>query len=154
MLSILKTMLALYRIAQLFGIVGHQADTKSYIQYSMNTYPIVTTSTLEIGAAQLRSVAEIAPKSPFLCVNRSPSVPYGFSACAKAIRDSMNTYPISDSPLKRSARRSFALLLRCSEIAPKSPFLCLNKSCIRSGFRACVEAIRYSVNFSLGKCTF
>ena len=51
MLSILKTMLALYRIAQLFGIVGHQADTKSYIQYSMNTYPIVTTSTLEIGAA-------------------------------------------------------------------------------------------------------
>ena len=29
-------------------------------------------STLEIGAAQLRSVTEIAPKSPFLCVNRSP----------------------------------------------------------------------------------
>ena len=79
-------MLALYRIAQLFGIVGHEADTKSYIRYSMNTYPIVTTSTLEIGAAQLRSVTEIAPKSPFLCVNRSPSVPYGFSAGAKALR--------------------------------------------------------------------
>ena len=79
-------MLALYRIAQLFGIVGHEADTKSYIRYSMNTYPIVTTSTLEIGAAQLRSVTEIAPKSPFLSVNRSPSVLYGFSAGAKALR--------------------------------------------------------------------
>ena len=62
MLSILKTMFALCRTAQLFGIVGHEADTKSYIQCSMNTYPIVTTSTLEIGAAHLRSVAEIAPK--------------------------------------------------------------------------------------------
>ena len=29
-------------------------------------------STLEIGAAQLRSVTEISPKSPFSCVNRSP----------------------------------------------------------------------------------
>ena len=37
-------MFAVYRIAQLFGkyIVGHEADTKSYIQYRMNTYPIVT----------------------------------------------------------------------------------------------------------------
>ena len=52
-------MFALCRIAQLFGIVGHKADTKSYIQYSMNTYPIVTTSTLEIGAAQLRSVTPL-----------------------------------------------------------------------------------------------
>ena len=29
-------------------------------------------STLENGAAYLRSVTEMAPKSPFLCVNRSP----------------------------------------------------------------------------------
>ena len=38
------------------------------------------------GAAQpqLRSVAEIASKSLFLCVNRSP-IRYGFRACAKAI---------------------------------------------------------------------
>ena len=68
MLSILKTMLALYRIAQLFGIVGHQADTKSYIQYSMNTYPIVTTSTLEIGAAQLRSVTPLLRNRPEITV--------------------------------------------------------------------------------------
>ena len=39
---------------------------------------------LEIGAAQLRSVTEIEPKSPFLCVNRS-SIRYGFRAGAKAI---------------------------------------------------------------------
>ena len=33
-------------------------------------------STLEIGSAQLRFVIEIAPKSPFLCENRSP-IRYG-----------------------------------------------------------------------------
>ena len=41
-------------------------------------------SPLKISAAQLRSVTEIAPKSPFLYVNRS-LVRYGFRACAKAI---------------------------------------------------------------------
>ena len=40
-------------------------------------------STFEFGAAQLPSAAEIAPKSPFLCVNR---IWYGFLAGAKAIR--------------------------------------------------------------------
>ena len=39
--------------------------------------------TLEIGASQLHSVTEIAPKSPFLWVNRSP-IRYGFRAGAKA----------------------------------------------------------------------
>ena len=38
---------------------------------------------LEIDAAQLRSVTEIAPKLLFLCVNRSNSQ-YGFRAGAKA----------------------------------------------------------------------
>ena len=41
-------------------------------------------STLEIGAAKLRSVTEIAPKSPFY-VNRSP-IQYGFRAGDKAFR--------------------------------------------------------------------
>ena len=41
-------------------------------------------STSEIGAAQLRSVTEIAPKSPFLRVNRSP-IRYGFHIGARAI---------------------------------------------------------------------
>ena len=45
-------------------------------------------SSLEIGAAQLRSVTEIAPKTPFLCVNRSP-IWYGFRAGTKAIRYSV-----------------------------------------------------------------
>ena len=44
-------------------------------------------STSEIGAALLRSVTEIAPKSPFLCVNRSLD---GFRAGAKAILYSVN----------------------------------------------------------------
>ena len=46
-------------------------------------------STLEIRAVQLRSVTEIAPKSPFLCVNRSP-VRNGFCASVKAIWYSVN----------------------------------------------------------------
>ena len=47
-------------------------------------------TTFVIGTSQLLSETEIAPKSPFLCVNRSPSVQYGFPAGARAIRDSMN----------------------------------------------------------------
>ena len=66
-------------------------------------------STLLIRAAQLRSVTEIAPKSPFLCVNRSP-IRYGFCAGAKAIRYSVNTFRICGSPLYWSTQRSFAPL--------------------------------------------
>ena len=44
-------------------------------------------STFEIGAAQLCNVSEIAPKSPFLFVNRSP-IPYDFRAGAKVYCDS------------------------------------------------------------------
>ena len=40
---------------------------------------------IEIGAAQLGSVTGLAPKSPFLCVNRSP-IQYGFPVGAKAIQ--------------------------------------------------------------------
>ena len=44
-----------------------------------------STSPLGIGAAQLRSVREIAPKPVSLCVNRS-HIRYGFRAVVKAIR--------------------------------------------------------------------
>ena len=43
-------------------------------------------SALEIDAAQLRPVKEIAQKSPFLFENRTLSIRYGFHAGAKAIR--------------------------------------------------------------------
>ena len=46
-------------------------------------------STFVIGAAQLRSVTEFAPKSPFLRVNRSP-IWYNFRTGAKGIRYSVN----------------------------------------------------------------
>ena len=54
------------------------------------TEPIryVTLLAFETGAA-LRSVAEIAPKSPFLCVNRS-TIRYGFRSGVKASRYSVN----------------------------------------------------------------
>ena len=41
-------------------------------------------STLAINAGQLRSVTEIAPKSLFLCVNKSP-IRYGFRVGAKPL---------------------------------------------------------------------
>ena len=41
------------------------------------------------GAVQLRSLTKIAPKSPFLCVNRIP-IWYGFRASTKAIWKSGN----------------------------------------------------------------
>ena len=56
----------------------------------MNIYPMWL-STLEIGAAQVRSVTEIASKSPFLRVNRSPIL-YSFRAGAKATRHSVNIF--------------------------------------------------------------
>ena len=46
-------------------------------------------STVEIGVTQIRSFTEIAPKSPFLCVNRGP-IRYGFRTDAKAILYSVN----------------------------------------------------------------
>ena len=37
-------------------------------------------------------------------------------------------------------------------IARKSPFLCVNRSLIRNGFRACARATRYGVKLGLVKC--
>ena len=74
--------LALQAMFTLSGMV-FGADTKSHLvqcKFLSDMWP----STLEISAAHLRSVTEIAPKSPFLCVNRSP-VGYGFRADAQAI---------------------------------------------------------------------
>ena len=66
-----------------FRLSGFQSSfLLVYFRYGLNTCSHYTKvwhlsdmwrSTLEISAAQLRSVTESAPKSPFLCVNRSPS---------------------------------------------------------------------------------
>ena len=69
-------------------------------------------STFEISAAQLRSVTEIQPKSPFLCVNRSP-IRYGFRADAKAFQYSVNIASRKWSPLSlanASLRRKLHLV--------------------------------------------
>ena len=39
-----------------------------------------------------------------------------------------------------------APVLSVTEIAPKSPLLCLNRRPIEYSFRACANAMRYSVN--------
>ena len=66
-----KAMFTLYRIA-------FRADTNEHLSD-------MWLSTSEIGGGKLCSGTEIAPKSPFLCANRSP-VRYGLAASAKAIR--------------------------------------------------------------------
>ena len=60
-----------------------------YFRMSQNLVSAMSRSTFEIGAAQLRSVTEIAPKSPFLCVNRSLNR-YDFRGGAKTIRHNVN----------------------------------------------------------------
>ena len=50
-------------------------------------------STFEIGATQLCCVTEIAPKSPFLCVNRS-LIRYDFRAGAKVYCEPKLSLPI------------------------------------------------------------
>ena len=77
----------------------HSSLLLVHFRYGPNTYLFTLhqsvaqdesqSASFEIGAAQLRSVTEIAPKSPFLCVNRSP-FRYGFRGDAKAIRYSKN----------------------------------------------------------------
>ena len=56
---------------------------------SQNLVSDVLRSSFEIGAAQLCYVTEIAPKSPFLCVNRSPNR-YDFRGGTKTIRHNLN----------------------------------------------------------------
>ena len=52
------------------------------------TYPIWH-STFEIGAAPLRSVTEVSPPQPFLCVKRSP-IRYDFPGGANSVRYSVD----------------------------------------------------------------
>ena len=55
--------------------------TREAFRYSVKTYPIGDSPL--IGAAQFRTVTEIAPKSPLLCVNWNP-IQYGFRAWRKS----------------------------------------------------------------------
>ena len=68
-------------------------------------------STFEIEVVQLRSVTEIAPKSPFFCVNRS-CMQYDSLYGAKAIQYGVNIknrekMPISCVALKKVSKRIF-----------------------------------------------
>ena len=71
-------------------------------------------STLEIGAARLHCVTEIAPKSPFLCVNGCP-VQCGLRANTKAIRYGLNV--ASDGSCKGSfvTRDSSSMVLEIED---------------------------------------
>jgi len=59
-------------------------------QRGSQNLPHMRRSTFGMGAAQLGSVTVIAPKSLFLCLNRSP-IGYDFRVDEKAIWYSVNT---------------------------------------------------------------
>ena len=82
-------------------------------------------STLEIGAAQLPSVTEIAPLQRFLCVNRCP-IQYYFRGGAKGIRSSVTLHPPPRSA-PGDLEIGAAQLRSVTEIAPRQPFLCEQK---------------------------
>ena len=76
---------------------------------------------------------------------------YGPNTCSHYTKVWHRTNPISNAPLSRSARRNFGPLNR--EIAPQSPFLCVNGSLIRYSFCTVAKAIWYSVNIALSTPT-
>ena len=92
-------------------------------------------STLEIGSTQLRFVTEIAPKSPFSCENRSP-IRYGRTDQRTTNNERMlfvwQCEHLSDMWLF-TLELGTAQLRSITEIAPKSPFLCENRSPTRYG---------------------
>ena len=65
----------------------------------------------------------------------------------KDVRYSMNTYPICDSPLKRSI--GAVQLLFVTEIAPPQPFFACKQKPYPVTFLGGAKTIRYSVNIAL-----
>ena len=69
---------------------------------------------------------------------KSCSVWYGHLFTVRQRKAHTETYPISDDPLFQIGAEQ---LLSVTETALESPFLCVNRSLIRYGFRAVAEAI-------------
>ena len=86
---------------------------------------------LEFGAAQLRAVTEIAPKSAFLCVNRCP-LRYGFRAGAKAIRYSENTALVYRLFTVRAPFLNFSDLILRQTLKVSTRSLVVNFICIQN----------------------
>ena len=71
---------------------------------------------------------------------------YGPNSSSHCTKVRQRTYAICDSPLSRSAQRTFTLTF-----TPKTPFLCVNRSAIRYDSRAGAKATRYNVKcYSFG----
>ena len=140
--------------------------TRKSIPYRMNTYPNMWLSTLEIGAAQLRSATEFAPQSPFLCVKSSLTVySYFEKGCGWFLvhcfskkfqtmaRDAMDSdvclwfdsYSVRNSVLIISHITFWDCRVhRFSDNLSRT-------SCIRYGFRAGAKAVRNSENIAFNK---
>ena len=79
-----------------------------------------------------RSVLSLQRVSVTCCCNLSPSV--------------YRTYPGFYLAMSFTVYRSAAQLCSITEIAPKSPVLCVNRNPIQYGFPAGAKAMRYSMN--------
>ena len=95
------------------------ADTKIY-PVSCVTICAICDYTFVIGAT-LRSVTEIAPKSPFQCVNRS-SIRYDCRAGVKAFRYTVNKV-LLEKHVKCTLDSKFNSLQRKVELSDISPNL-------------------------------
>jgi len=112
-------------------------------------------SPLEIGAAQLRSVTETAPKSTVVMCEQNPYLVW-FSCQHKSYLVSgyehLSHMWLSSLEIG-TVRCSFARLQKSRR---SQPSLCVNRSPIWYGFRASTKAIWYSAKHSLswfGNCS-
>ena len=87
-------------------------------------------------AAQLCYVTEIAPKSPFLCVNRSPNR-YDFSGGAKTIRHNVNIALVT-VPTHNVIFRCKDLGLEAGWKPTKSRQLCLTGAKVQQSLMSCL----------------
>ena len=79
-----------------------------------------------------------ADPSPHSYLFTSATIPIPVHSAPKC---STRTYPVCDASLSRPARSSFAPLQKSRQ---NQPFLCINRSPVRYGFRAGAIAVRYS----------
>ena len=104
--------------------IAFRVGTKSY---SSKYEPLsdIWFSTEEMGAAQIHTVTEIAPKSPFSCVNRSPA---RYGSCARQMLCGIAWTPIWYEVLYSPRNDPDPEIIPNPEMIPKStpkwsPFL-------------------------------
>ena len=97
------------------------------VAYRVTFCVIITVNHLSRNRALNIDFRLIGFQSYFLLIH----LRHGLYTCSHYTKVWHRAYPISDTPLSRSARRSFAPLKK------SHPFLCVNRTPIRHDFRSC-----------------